>query len=422
MNPRRELPIRCASCWRGHFFPPILRALSLLSLAVLPAGYALALQGDRVELQAGVTSLRDDNLFRVPGNGSAGPVVADTATQVNAGAHLNLPVSRQRYLANFDVTRTKYQRSSQLDYDGRDLGAAWQWQAGNDYSGDLGFSDSRTAAGFENFSERVQNLLTQDRAFGDLNYQLDARWQLQGGLSRIRLANSLAVRNVNDFNESDVFIGTQYKTPAENSLGLRVTRSRGTFPHPQIFAVPRLGVVQVDSGFRDLRLDGVTDWRLSGVSRVTGRVGYEQRRHDVLGQRDFSGITGALTYDWTPAAKTSASAVIRREIGALNDLTSAFVLVQGLSLRPRWVFSPKLYLQGTLDYAMLEYRGAPGVALGVAASERKDRLRTLAIELNYQATYNITLGLSMSRQQRSSNQMGLDYGATQISASIKAAL
>ena len=134
----------------------MLRALSLVSFAVLPAGHALALQGDRVELQAGVTSLRDDNLFRVPSNGSAGALVADTATQVNAGAHLNLPVSRQRYLANFDVTRTKYQRSSQLDYDGRDLGAAWQWQAGNDYSGDLGFNDSRTAAGFENFSGRVQ--------------------------------------------------------------------------------------------------------------------------------------------------------------------------------------------------------------------------------------------------------------------------
>jgi hypothetical protein len=59
--------------------------------------------------------------------------------------------------------------------------------------------------------------------------------------------------------------------------------------------------------------------------------------------------------------------------------TSNYVLAQAVQVRPRFDISPKLRLEGTLEYAMQEFRGDPGIFAGLSASTRDDKLRSAAL-------------------------------------------
>jgi exopolysaccharide biosynthesis operon protein EpsL len=389
--------------------------IAWLSLCVCAGAFlrpAHALEGDRYQFFAGVSYTYEDNIFKVP-RGGVRPRTSDTLRQLIGGVGLQLPVSRQRFNASIRFYRANYNHLTDLDYTGRSAEANWQWQWGNDLSGRLGFTESQTSAGFSNFSERVQNLVLQRNVFFEANYQLDARWRMESGLGRLKVTNSLESREQNDYSDTNLFAGFAYITPAQNSTGLRFSYSDTSFPNPQ-----RLGFFSINNDYKDYRLDSRYDWHLNGVSRVNGRLGYETRHHKEFEGRDFSGVTGNLTYDWTPTGKAAVAFVARREIGGLNDLTSNYVLNQGITIKPRWIFSPKLDLLATFDYSKLDYRGDPGILLGVEPSTRKDSLRSASIELNYKATYNTLFNLSLRREDRNSNLPDVDYVDNVLSGTL----
>jgi hypothetical protein len=64
------------------------------------------------------------------------------------------------------------------------------------------------------------------------------------------------------------------------------------------------------------------------------------------------------------------------------------------------------------------YKGAPA---GATSPGRRDRLHGLALELQWQALRALRLGLSAQRDERRSNQAGLNYRAHLFTVSAQAA-
>ena len=54
-----------------------------------------------------------------------------------------------------------------------------------------------------------------------------------------------------------------------------------------------------------------------------------------------------------------------REIGGVDDVTANYILTSSASIAPYWLVTPKVRLGATYQYLIRDYRGEPGVAIGL---------------------------------------------------------
>ena len=140
---------------------------------LVPATDALALWDDKLELFAAQTLTRDDNVFRISSDLPAAVLglssKGDTYSTTSLGFNLDVPVSRQRFQGGVTWNKTRYDRFIGLNWEGHQARGTWLWQAGNDISGQLGYTENLILASFANIQSGVQsstpNVLTLRRAF-----------------------------------------------------------------------------------------------------------------------------------------------------------------------------------------------------------------------------------------------------------------
>lgn len=108
---------------------------------------------DTVQIQASAGYVRDSNLFRLPDVdprffGINPENKADTVLIKGIGLKFDKLISRQRIIAEANLNETTYDKNTNLDFFGGDGRAAWLWQVGNLWSGDLTFRKRRQLGGF----------------------------------------------------------------------------------------------------------------------------------------------------------------------------------------------------------------------------------------------------------------------------------
>ena len=384
--------------------------LSLCTLA-LASGEVIALEGDRYQFFTGIGYTYDGNVFRTSKSGIT-PPKKNLIRSTYIGVGLNLPVSLQRFVVNARMNQTRFRDLGELDYNGRSLNASWLWQIGNDWSGRLGYSQSRTASDFSNFGGTTQNLRDQDRVFVDANVMLDPTHRLEMGFSQAKSENSAQANQRNDYTDNQLYFGIQYISQAGNSYGLRLAYDDLKLPNPA-----RFGATSIDNSHQQAVLDFTYAWKFNGVSNIYGRFGFEEREYKEFSGRDYSGFAWSFSYDWTPNQKSAVLFNFRREIDGLNDFASNYALVHGFSIRPRWIVSSKVNVTWDFGYSRLEFRGDPGI-LNVADQERKDKIKNYGMSVDYAPLPSASMSLSLRRDQRSSNISGIDFEATVVSGSV----
>ena len=261
------MPVRSrADAWR----PSRLAAACLAALA-LPAAPAAGQEADRVSAFVEERITHDDNVFRLskqadPVTAIGSPSRADTLFTTAAGLNLNLPVSRQRFFGSVTLSHTHYQRFSNLDFDGHDLRALWQWQAGDRARGEAGYSDVETLASFANVTGTAPDRLGLRQAWVNGDIRLAPSWHLKGGVSRLEQSNSDPARQVNDAEISGAEAGTSFVSRAGNSIGVGVRVEEASFPQPQ-----PVGALLVDNAYRQLGAGLFAEWSSGGATRVSLR-------------------------------------------------------------------------------------------------------------------------------------------------------
>jgi exopolysaccharide biosynthesis operon protein EpsL len=383
-----------------------IRSLVFLSGSLLVATSVSAAPEDAFRPYVSYSVTRDDNLFRTASNAET-----ETINQLMAGINVDLPISRQRVLARASVSKTKFSRFGDLDYSGRDLLGQWDWQLGNQWSGDLGYSNTRTLASFADFQQRTQNLRTQTNRFFDAAYKLHPEWQVKAGMSRHELTNSAESQSYVDSTSDTAQLALNYVSPTSSTVGLQVKRIDGKLPNRELIVA-----TLYDNSYRQTEYNATADWAFSGDTRFTGRLGYTKRAHDQVPERDFSGIAGRLGMNWMLAGKTSVDFAVWRELGSVDSGVASYYVTKGASITPNWAVTSKLNLRGRLSTENRDYQGDPRA---VNYDARQDKVRTLSVGASYTPWRNTQVGLNYQRDRRSSNRAGAEYSDNSITASIR---
>ena len=365
-----------------------------LVLALLPAGEALALLDERLELSASQSAYRDDNVLRQPGGS---PPSADTYRVTTLGLALDTPVGDQRLRGALAVNSVRYDSFGEFDLDGHDGQGVWEWRAG-DLKGKLGAAHRRALASLgsvqDGVQSRIPNALTTRRAYASGEAMLGPSWALSLEGSRLEQSNAAEERQPNDLALDGGEAVLAYVSRAGNRLGLRGRAARGELPNPQL-----LGTAS-DNSYRPRELAAVLDWRPGGHTRLRAHAGRVQRTYEQLPARDFSGGTWELLLDWAPGGKLEFGVVAQRAISDTEEINVSFVLAERVALQAKYRPSALTELSAVLETADRRYLGDAAQLLG-AAPARSERLSAAGLQAGYRPLPQVTLSLALRRERRS---------------------
>lgn len=357
-------------------------------------------------LRAGLQWMHDSNVLR-----TASAAASDQIGVYSAGLRFNQSYSRQRVEIDAQLQAYRYQSTSSLDFDALNYRAAWLWGLGPDWSGRLAaerrqwvdrLGDSIASAGLV---RRTEGLLLLE-----LQRQLGASWQALGGLFERRQNNTDPLGQEPDSTVTGAEIGLAYSLPSDNRLDYRFRQGEGRYRQA---ALP--GAL---SDFTEREHALGWNWTGSGRLRLQGQLAYLDRAHDTRPDRDWAGWTARVGAQWDLTGKTQLGAGLIRELGSYQSAQANYFEGYRVYLAPQWQAAPKTLLRLRVEEGERTYKGAPA---GAVSSGRRDRLHGLALELQWQALRALSLGLSAQRDERRSNEAGLDYRAHVITVSAQAA-
>lgn len=405
----------------NRLFPRCLAAAAVAAVAAgfaLPAHEALALWDDRLELFASESITHDSNVFRLSDDVDAAAAIgssekSDTIYTTSLGFNLDVPYGRQRFVGGYAKNYYRYDRFSVLDFDGSEARAAWLWQAGNDWSGQAGYTETRALASFATIGGVAPNPLKIQYAFANAAYLIVPSIRIGGGLDRRKYSNDNAALQVNNVEVDGVNGSLTYISRAGNEIGLEARWDDGDFENPET-----VGGVAVNNDYEQRTISAVGRWDVTGISRLSGRLGLVDRSYDTLGQRDFDGVIWRAVWDWRATGKLTVSTVAQRDISATEDITTSFVLVKGVAVRPTLALSEKITLAGNIEYADRDYLGDPGIVV-VAGPQRSERVRTLGLSATYRPVRPLSVILALLHQTRSSNIALSDYDVNVVSLTLR---
>ena len=360
----------------------------------------------------------DSNFFRLQNDQAALNRLGTTDraasyTVLSAGANINWQISRQRIKAKAEVNRTRFDRYTALDFDGRDTLLQWDWLVGSRLSGDVGVRENVAQGSFVNIQQPVNNLITQRQAFAHGAIQIGTPWKLKFGVQKIDASNSLASLQTQNSNVDTYTAGLQYQTHAGSVVEFISEMSNGRYPNRQI-----VGVAPVDNSYAQWDNGVAASWQPTDKTTLRGRLNYTKRSYNDVPQRDFSGITGLMSVNWQVTAKTGLGLFLYHNIGVIENTTASYSVNRGVALTAAWKATDKVAFNLSLAQDRLAYSGDPGFVLATTPA-RQDKLTSLQFGVNYQVLRNTSLGLNLQRGVNQSNQVLASYRYNSVMLNVR---
>ena len=385
----------------------VILAISVAAGAFL-GPYVRADEFDALNFALGSTVSYDSNVFRTPDSTSPQP---DTIYTGYVGLRFDKPYAQQRFQADITETATRYQTSSQLDFDGLTYRAAWLWHLTPRLNGTLSADHSESSVSFADTTGTNRNIRTTENRIFNLDGELSARWHLLFGISQADQTSEAPTQGVPDFHSNRVEAGVRYVTTSGNTLSFVQRMIRGDYVN--VVLDPNN---PVNDDFRGYNSEFQANWVLNAKSELTGRLAWIDRRSDHFSQFDFSGLAGALDYVWTPVSKLTVDFGARRELLPWQELDASYRVDSVISFAPTWRASNRITLRAHLEHTESDFRGgsAPN------GSSRSDTANSMLVGVSWLPLRSLTLGASLQEERRSSSDALMEYDATV--ATISAAL
>lgn len=392
-------------------------ALSGLSGSALAQGQALG-QPVQVEdvltFEAQADIVRYDNIFLLPDGTDPQAIFGDTQREdmlLNAlfGVKFDRDVSLQRFTVIGRIKPVKYFNYSQFDYVGYDLGANWNWAVGRPWFGTIGVSLGQTASSFSDIRQSEENLQRTRRLYFTGGLRLTPSWAVIAGVDNATLTNSSAAQDASDQDFTGVEGGVKYAPGTGTELAFVVRRVDGEYPNRQV--VDATGGVlgtSIDNGFTQDQFLLRAQYKPNEDARIFGEIGLTERSFDNLPDRDFSGPTARITYDFRPGGRFFMGADLVRDIASQELLTANYVDTTSIKLRPSFRLTGKITLNGNFSYSQLSYDGDPGFVAS-AGQVREDEVTSYGVRVDWQYSRNILFNLQLSTTDRDSNVNNVKY-------------
>ncbi len=386
------------------------RALSLASFSPLfLSGMtpAMAMAQDTLMLSAAVSRQTDSNLFRLPASANVNaligrPDASENISTTSLGLNINKAYSLQRFELGFNLVNTQYQNFSYLDYVARNYNAAWRWSITPRLHGNLTTGRNETLnsfADYTNFNQRNERTNTQTRF--DAAYDVNGAWQLLAGVARSRQTNQQEVLAESDSSTNSADIGLRFAYASGSALSYSLKKTDGAYLNR---VAPISG--PSDDSFNQTDQTIRLTWVISGKSLADLSFAHINRKHPQFAQRDYSGLTTAVNFNWSMTGKTALNAGWTRELTSYQTVSSSYASKDRISIGPTWQVSPKVAVRLRHTQTQINYLGAPTSATTPA---REDTTRDSSLSVDWQPYQRLNLSASLQKASRASNFSGLDF-------------
>ena len=387
------------------------RAAKVLTVAVLTAWAATAGAQSTppwyVAPQLSVT--KDSNIFRT----NTGEVT-DTIMSFGLLGGLNIPFGRQAFIADVLVRRDEFRDQSQLDNTSYRLGARLDWATIERLSGSVDVTSRRELARNDVLGSTGDTARTTQRVdSGGITARLGATSVLaiQGRLGHQRVDYDSDSAQVNyeslDYRQNFASLGLVYRPSGLLTLGIAYRDTKGKYHN----SVPEDEYDRQD-------IDLTATWVPTGISRVIARLSATDEEHDVQTQRDVSGVTGAVQWDWRPTGKLRFLSDMSRDTGSQVAFSQAVLptgeiltatapdsrVVASIGVRAFYDLTAKISLNAELRSTDRDFD-----------VQADDRTNIFAIGGRWDPTRAISVGCAFSKQSRNSTVVTREFDANVVS-------
>ena len=373
---------------------PLLGAASLLpALAsaqlAFPGAVARTTPAEPAGLQfkAALQGQSNDNVY-----GTTTPASDFESTQT-LGLSLGSAISRQNFTLDASVSNNQYQTHSDLNYTGRALNGAWQWESGSSLFGLVSANQTVTqnAVG-TSINSTQRNLNTTQSGNALLGYEIGGGWQASTGVFSYNAKNEQQVYGqALSSGYSAAYLGGAYVLSSGSTLSVRTLSGSGNDDNN--FTVHA----------NELRLDGVAQ---SGAAYGAQLVYWEQD-YAAQSNLNFSGWMGRATVTWLPTEKTSVPFELQRQLNGVVQSNATYTINDSVSVNPSWQMTSTLALHAGLQNLVIRYQGDPGGG----ASGEIDYLRMQMLGLHWQPRESVAVDFNLNQTARTTN---LDNTSIQI--------
>jgi len=375
---------------------------------------------DVLTFEAGADLTYEDNIFLLPEGASPAAIFGDTSrsdSRIDAlfGVKFDRDVSLQRFTVSGRIKPVKFVNYSQFDHIGYNFDANWAWAIGRPWFGTLGLNFGQGASSFADVRQSEKNLQRTRRVYFTGGLRLTPSWALIAGLDNTTLDNSTAAQEASNQDFTGIEAGARYAPGTGTELAFVYRRTDGEYPNRQVVDAGG-GVLgtPIDNGFVQDQFLLRAQYKPNEDARIFGEVGLTSRSFDNLPERDFSGPTARLTYEFRPGGRFFMAADLIRDIASQEILTANFVDTTRIALRPSFRLTGKTTLNFNLSYAQLKYDGDPGFVAS-SAQVREDELTSLGVRADWQYSRNIVFNVALLMRERDSNFINNRYDATSFS-------
>lgn len=364
---------------------PIVLAM-LLAAAVLPA--AQAKPSDALHAYAGVGYFHDDNLFRLPDETR----LSDSAKYGIYGMFFDKTYSRQKLYLQAKVSKVKFSRFSQLDYEGKDYLGLWNWEIGNRFEGSLGASYEQTLAPYTDFRSQERNLRVRKRHHFDAAWKMHPSYRVRAGMSKDTFTYELPIQRFNNRTENMVEAGFDYTPRSGSTAGLVARRIKGRYQNTRF-----IGGAPINDDFTQDELKAKVNWKVTGITSIQMLAGYARRKHTVLGPRDAKGFNGRVTASLNPRKKLRMNASLWREFAPIESNLVTYSLNRGASVGASWDATSKVRIDGALSRERRRYEGR---LMANAPVDLKDNLTQASLGATWTPRPTVQLSTTYAHQRR----------------------
>lgn len=374
-----------------HGLKPVHLGLLVAATVCTPV---IAGDGDAIHPFVGLGYAYEDNLLRLPDEhpGLDGQR-SDWMRQAIAGVLFDREYSRQHIFVQAKVTKVGFDHFDQLDYDGKDLQARWNWQLGNRFEGVLGANYEQTLAPYTDFRSNERNLREHRRQYFDGAWRFHPSWRARTAASHDKYEYELLAQRFNNRTENAYEAGVDYLPRSGSTVGLVARKVKGKYDNRRI-----LGGLSLDESFEQDELKARVNWIASGSTTVQVLAGHAKRKYKSRSERDASGFNGRITATHQPRGKMRYTAAAWREFSAVESNIVSYSLNRGASVGATWDATAKIRVDANASYEKRAYNAR--VSQG-AAQDLDDSLKQASLSATWSPRRTVAVTAQVARQERS---------------------
>lgn len=312
------------------------------------------------------TRTHDANVLRLADGQEtpAGYARADSIRTTALLAGMDQTLGRQRLFGNLSLRDTRYHGNPRFDNTNYSAQLGLDWSTVGRVSGSLSAYAGRSLLNFSAnvfTPELARDLETTRSVGGRIAVGLVTQYSLEASGSHREVRNSLPDSGVQarNFDQDTAALGLRWRPSAVGSVAVSLGATQGRYPR---FSTDAAGFYVADRFKRqDIQLS--LTYAPSSGSQLEARVANGRTRYDLNQRRNFSGVTGNLTWNWQLSGKL------------------------------------RMTLSGGRDTGQDSY--AATSALKAASTADYSRVNTgLRTQLEYVATYKLSFGFGLGQDRR----------------------